>query len=315
MGGVFCLVILQNGNRRKLKLATGTYAEFLEKLTAIVDVDLENTLIQMFDSDLDDFVDLAPEDDIPNKAKLRVVSRSTSILCNAAAVAAGRNVIPSQNVAPSCSQDSCAIQPAPIREQGEVVLQACEAAIQEDGSDAMETSQALLIVTRIEDAPCAVLSYRQMSGSDEMQIEDAAISHASMHNNDDYLKFQLPPSFGIWCDTFLQSKQPVTAKVKMHIISHLFKACYRMTPCPTPRLYNKVLDSLRGKVPTCDEREVQQAPLVDRPEEQVQKRTREPHGGFSCYSRSTGKRLDSTFHNLMLTMHAPTLTHSMRRHN
>ncbi|XP_075724879.1 uncharacterized protein LOC119179373 isoform X2 [Rhipicephalus microplus] len=197
----------------------------------------------MFDSDLDDFVDLAPEDDIPNKAKLRVVSRSTSILCNAAAVAAG------QNVAPSCSQDSCAIQPAPIREQGEVVLQACEAAIQEDGSDAMETSQALLIVTRIEDAPCAVLSYRQMSGSDEVQIEDAAISHASMHDNEDHLKFQLPPSFGIWCDTFLRSKQPVTAKVKTHIISHLFKACYRMTSCSTPRLYNKVLDSLVAKYP------------------------------------------------------------------
>ncbi|KAH8037621.1 hypothetical protein HPB51_015055 [Rhipicephalus microplus] len=268
MGDVFCLVILQNGNRRKLKLATGTYAEFLEKLTAIVDVDLENTLvhffhapsacssfydviivgsvkdgdvifgvpalmkqrlgclvadskkqnviscpeqIQMFDSDLDDFVDLAPEDDIPNKAKLRVVSRSTSILCNAAAVAAGQNVVPSHNVAPSCSQGS--------------------------------------IVTRIEDAPCAVLSYRQMSGSDEMQIEDTAISHTSMHDNDDYLKFQLPPSFGIWCDTFLRSKQPVTAKVKTHIISHLFKACYKMTPCPTPRLYNKVLDSLVAKYP------------------------------------------------------------------
>ncbi|KAL1443500.1 hypothetical protein MTO96_007412 [Rhipicephalus appendiculatus] len=100
MGDVFCLVILQNGNRRKLKLATGTYAEFLEKLTAIVDVDLEDTLIQMFDSDLDDFVDLVPEDEIPNKAKLRVVSRSASILCNAAAAADG------QNVAPTCPQDS-----------------------------------------------------------------------------------------------------------------------------------------------------------------------------------------------------------------
>ncbi|KAL1443501.1 hypothetical protein MTO96_007413 [Rhipicephalus appendiculatus] len=121
--------------------------------------------------------------------------------------------------------------------------------IQGAGSDAMETSQAVLIVTRMEDAPCAVLSYRQVSGSDEMQIEDAAISHTSKHNNDDYPKFELPPSFGVWCDTFLKSKRPVTAKVKTHIISLLFKACYRMTPYPTPRLYNKVLDSLVAKYP------------------------------------------------------------------
>ncbi|KAH7939759.1 hypothetical protein HPB52_017153 [Rhipicephalus sanguineus] len=205
MGDVFCLVILQNGNRRKLKLATGTYAEFLEKLTAIVDVDLEDTLIQMFDSDLDDFVDLVPEDEIPNKAKLRVVSRSASILCTAAMATGGQN----------------ATLKSPIN----------------------------LTVTRIEDTPYAVLSYRQVSGSDEMQVDDTAISHTSMHNSDDSLKFVLPPSFGVWCDTFLQSKRPVTAKVKTHIISVLFKACYGVTPYPTPRLYNKVLDSLVAKYP------------------------------------------------------------------
>ncbi|KAH7943283.1 hypothetical protein HPB52_006717 [Rhipicephalus sanguineus] len=205
MGDVFCLVILQNGNRRKLKLAMGTYAEFLEKLTAIVDVDLEDTLIQMFDTDLDDFVDLVPGDEIPNKAKLRVVSRSASILCNAAMATCGQNAEP--------------------------------------------TSPQNLIVTRMEDAPCAVLSYRQVGSSDEMQVDDTAISHTSMHNSDDSLKFVLPPSFGVWCDTFLQSKRPVTAKVKTHMVSVLFKACYRVTPYPTPRLYNKVLDSLVAKYP------------------------------------------------------------------
>ncbi|XP_049273578.1 uncharacterized protein LOC119400207 [Rhipicephalus sanguineus] len=205
MGDVFCLVILQNGNRRKLKLATGTYAEFLEKLTAVVDVDLENTLIQIFDTDLDDFVDLVSEDEIPNKAKLRVVSRSTSILCNAAVAANAQNVA--------------------------------------------ATSPQNQIVTQIEDAPHAVLSYKQVSGSDKMQVDDAAISHMSMHDSDDHLKFVLPPSFGIWCDTFLRSKQPLTEKVKMHIISVLFKACYRITAHPTPRLYNKVLDSLVAKYP------------------------------------------------------------------
>ncbi|XP_037523087.1 uncharacterized protein LOC119400171 [Rhipicephalus sanguineus] len=243
MGDVFCLVILQNGNRRKLKLAMGTYAEFLEKLTAIVDVDLEDTLIQMFDTDLDDFVDLVPGDEIPNKAKLRVVSRSASILCNAAMATCG------QNAEPTSPQNLCAIQPASVDEQGEVLLQASDIGIQEAGSDAMETSQAVLIVTRMEDAPCAVLSYRQVGSSDEMQVDDTAISHTSMHNSDDSLKFVLPPSFGVWCDTFLQSKRPVTAKVKTHMVSVLFKACYRVTPYPTPRLYNKVLDSLVAKYP------------------------------------------------------------------
>ncbi|XP_049274215.1 uncharacterized protein LOC119403288 [Rhipicephalus sanguineus] len=243
MGDVFCLVILQNGNRRKLKLATGTYAEFLEKLTAIVDVDLEDTLIQMFDSDLDDFVDLVPEDEIPNKAKLRVVSRSASILCTAAMATGGQNATLKSPI------NLCAIQPASVQEQGEVSLQACDIGIQEAGSDTLETSQAVLTVTRIEDTPYAVLSYRQVSGSDEMQVDDTAISHTSMHNSDDSLKFVLPPSFGVWCDTFLQSKRPVTAKVKTHIISVLFKACYGVTPYPTPRLYNKVLDSLVAKYP------------------------------------------------------------------
>ncbi|KAL1473136.1 hypothetical protein MTO96_022515 [Rhipicephalus appendiculatus] len=243
MGDVFCLVILQNGNRRKLKLATGTYAEFLEKLTAIVDVDLENTLIQMFDTDLEDFVDLVPEDDIPNKAKLRIISRSASVLCNVA-VATG-----DQNVTPTCPQNPCAIQPASIHGQGEVSLQACKAGIQEAGSDAMETSQPVGILTRIKDAPCAVLSYRQVSGSYEMQVDDAAISHRSMHDSDDYLKFVLPPSFGISCDTFLKNRRPLTAEVKTHIISLLFKACYSITPHPTPKLYNKVLDSLVAKYP------------------------------------------------------------------
>nr|XP_037286349.1 LOW QUALITY PROTEIN: uncharacterized protein LOC119179385 [Rhipicephalus microplus] len=94
MSAVFCLVILQNGSRRKLKLATGTYAEFLQKVTAIVDVDLENTLIQVYDTDLDDFVDLAPEDEILNKAKLRVISRSASVLCHAAVDTGDQDVAP-----------------------------------------------------------------------------------------------------------------------------------------------------------------------------------------------------------------------------
>nr|XP_037286338.1 uncharacterized protein LOC119179374 [Rhipicephalus microplus] len=94
MGYVFCLVIFQSGNRRKLKLATGAYSELVEKLTEIVDVDHKNTLVQMFDTDLDDFVDLVPGEKIPNKAKLRVISRKASALCNPAVATAGRSVAP-----------------------------------------------------------------------------------------------------------------------------------------------------------------------------------------------------------------------------
>ncbi|KAL1443502.1 hypothetical protein MTO96_007414 [Rhipicephalus appendiculatus] len=140
MGFVFCLIILQNGNRRKLKLATGAYAELLKELTGIVDVDHENTLIQMFDTDLDDFVDLVPGDEIPNKAKLRVISRSASTLCNAAVATAV------QNVATTCPRNLPATKPALVNEQEEVSLQACEAGIQEVGGDAVETSEPVLII-------------------------------------------------------------------------------------------------------------------------------------------------------------------------
>ncbi|XP_037523098.2 uncharacterized protein LOC119400176 [Rhipicephalus sanguineus] len=101
-------------------------------------------------------------------------------------------------------------------------------------------------VTRIQDALCAMQPYSIVN---DMQADDAAISPAAAQDKQDYLKFMLPPSFGVWYDAFLQSKRPITRKVRTHIISVLFKACYRTTLYPTSRLYQKVLDSLVAKYP------------------------------------------------------------------
>ncbi|XP_075724876.1 uncharacterized protein LOC119183246 isoform X2 [Rhipicephalus microplus] len=268
MGYVFCLVIFQSGNRRKLKLATGAYSELVEKLTEIVDVDHKNTLVQMFDTDLDDFVDLVPGEKIPNKAKLRVISRKASALCNPAVATAGRSV------APPCLRNLPVTEPPLAKEQREVSVQACEAEIQEASSGSMETPEPVFVieipsetvrcsdaavqtvpfggcgspgcmaanVTRTQDAWCATQPFSITEASVD-------ITPAVTRDKKDHLKFVLPPSFGGWCDLFLQRKRPITRKVRTHIISVLFKACYRMTLYPTSRLYKKVLDSLVAKYP------------------------------------------------------------------
>lgn len=76
MGDIFCLVILESGSRRKLKLQEGTYDELLASLRGLTDVVLDNTLIQIFDADLEDFVDLLPDETIENKAKLRIIQKT-----------------------------------------------------------------------------------------------------------------------------------------------------------------------------------------------------------------------------------------------
>ncbi|KAH8037624.1 hypothetical protein HPB51_015058 [Rhipicephalus microplus] len=210
MGYVFCLVIFQSGNRRKLKLATGAYSELVEKLTEIVDVDHKNTLVQMFDTDLDDFVDLVPGEKIPNKAKLRVISRKASALCNPAVATAGRSV------APPCLQNLVVEIPSET-------VRCSDAAVQTVpfggcGSPGCTAAN----VTRTQDAWCAM----QPSMITEACVD---ITPAVTRDKKDHLKFVLPPSFGGWCDLFLQRKRPITRKVRTHIISVLFKACYRMT--------------------------------------------------------------------------------------
>ncbi|XP_075557656.1 uncharacterized protein LOC142589886 isoform X2 [Dermacentor variabilis] len=280
MGDVFCLVILQSGNRRKLKLTTGTHVELLEKLAGIVEFDSENTLIQIFDADLDDFVDLLPEDPIPNKAKLRAFSRSASTMCGVPVTTCG------YNAPPACPppQASCASETASVHGEGDVSLQACDAVeIQETADYTMETSEPVLFIEiprlsvtssdaavqtiavaesdtpgvpggtavklpQVQDEPSPVQCNRLVSTID-VSTDSTASSPVAKCNRDDCLKFVLPPSFGISCDTFLENKRPVTAKVRRHIVSVLFKACCKMTLYPTNRLYNRVLDSLVTKYP------------------------------------------------------------------
>ncbi|XP_049523713.1 uncharacterized protein LOC119453306 isoform X2 [Dermacentor silvarum] len=89
----------------------------------------------------------------------------------------------------------------------------------------------------------------RLSAGDVVSKDNTAPSPMAGHNRDDCFKFELPPSFGISCDTLLENKRPVTAKVRRHIVSVLFKACCKMTLYPTNRLYNRVLDSLVTKYP------------------------------------------------------------------
>nr|XP_050029764.1 uncharacterized protein LOC126525847 isoform X1 [Dermacentor andersoni] len=281
MGDVFCLVILQSGNRRKLKLTTGTHVELLEKLAGIVEFDSENTLIQIFDADLDDFVDLLPGDAIPNKAKLRAFSRSASTMCGVPVTTCGHNA------PPACPppQATCASETASAHGEGDVSLQACDAAeIQETTDYTMETSEPVLFieiprlsvtssdaavqtiavaecdtlgvpggtaakVPHVQEEPSSVLPNKSMSTIAVVSTGNTAPSPIAKCNRDDCLKFVLPPSFGISCDTFLENKWPVTAKVRRHIVSVLFKACCKMTLYPTNRLYSRVLDSLVTKYP------------------------------------------------------------------
>lgn len=235
MGDVFCLIILQSGNRRKLKLTTGTYVELLEKLAGIVEFDSENTLIQIFDADLDDFVDLLPGDAIPNKAKLRVFSRSASTMCGVPVSTCGFNA------PPACPppQAPCASKAASVHGEGDVSLQASDAAgIQETGDYAMETSQSVLFIEiprlpvtssdaavqtiaeaesdtpggpgatavtlmYVQDESSVVLPNRPASTGDVVSKDNTAPSPMAGHNRDDCFKFELPPSFGISCDTLL----------------------------------------------------------------------------------------------------------------
>ncbi|XP_072142394.1 uncharacterized protein [Dermacentor andersoni] len=75
MAGVVCLAILETGERKKLVLPTGTHAELLAALAPFVPVN-ENTLLQVHDDDLDDFIDLEADAIIPTKAKIKVARKT-----------------------------------------------------------------------------------------------------------------------------------------------------------------------------------------------------------------------------------------------
>ncbi|XP_070382627.1 uncharacterized protein [Dermacentor albipictus] len=75
MAGVVCLAILETGERKKLVLPTGAHSELLAALAPFVPVN-ENTLLQIHDDDLDDFIDLEADAIIPTKAKIKVARKT-----------------------------------------------------------------------------------------------------------------------------------------------------------------------------------------------------------------------------------------------
>ncbi|KAL3244581.1 hypothetical protein MRX96_047155 [Rhipicephalus microplus] len=68
---VACVVILEDGQKKKVKLQTGLQEELLLALSSLTSVS-DDTLIQMYDEEVDDFTDLEPDTPVHNKAKIKL---------------------------------------------------------------------------------------------------------------------------------------------------------------------------------------------------------------------------------------------------
>lgn len=354
MGDVFCLVMLESGSRRKLKLETGAYEELLAGLAGIDEFDSRNTLIQIFDTDLEDFVDLMPDDVVPNKAKVRVVRKNSPAPSSTAASPVKASVPtnhPSQQYAhqvaprpPVSSQEvfhisgpgdqlhysiqSSDVSVAPTVYTLTDVLVHAPCVIAKGSDNGAEASQSMIIgVTDVLDAPAAhsqemkataqsttcvelaesntciapaqsntcvepdqsntcvtptqsntcvapaqsnktaepgaatmrlsrvtedlraMLPPHLVTDDVKQTVRNIAIIPKNEHDRNDYLKFRLPTSFGVWCDVALERKTVITPKLRRHIINILFQACYKISLYPTRRLYRRAIDVLVMKYP------------------------------------------------------------------
>ncbi|XP_050029767.2 uncharacterized protein [Dermacentor andersoni] len=309
MGDIFCLVMLESGSRRKLKLETGSYDELLTGLAGIAEVDFRNTLIQIFDTDLEDFVDLLPGDVVPNKAKVRIVTKKDPAP-STAATSPIKAILPShplhqavRQVAPHTalrqvvsplprhldvrpynvqSRDVNAV-PAICAADGVLVQAPCADTTTSTDCDT-DSVESIMIVEDVPDEPAVhsqeeAVSTAAAEAEKAKETEDAAMRLSRVtedlramlpsqleagnlpltskmtiipkheHDRKDYLKFTLPPSFGIWCDRALERKTLITPKMRRHIIFVLFQACFKITLYPTMRLYRRAIDSLVVKYP------------------------------------------------------------------
>ncbi|XP_049523710.1 uncharacterized protein LOC119453305 isoform X4 [Dermacentor silvarum] len=271
MGDVFCLVMLESGSRRKLKLETGSYDELLAGLAGIAEVDFRNTLIQIFDTDLEDFVDLLPGDVVPNKAKVRIITKNEAAPSTAAASPV-KAVLPSHplpqavhQVAPRhtasrqvVSQLPRKIEVLPYNLKSSVedvpdnpAVHSEEVAVltaSAESEKAKEPEDTAVRLSRVTEDLRAMLPSRP--GADDLPPpSNMTIIPKHEHDRKDYLKFKLPPSFGVWCDIALERKALITPKMRRHIIFVLFQACYKITLYPTMRLYRRAIDSLVVKYP------------------------------------------------------------------
>ncbi|KAH7948825.1 hypothetical protein HPB49_002689 [Dermacentor silvarum] len=71
---VVCLAILENGQRKKLTLQTGLQEELLTALSSLTTI-TDSTLIQIFDDEIEDFIDMEPGTPVHNKAKIKLMRK------------------------------------------------------------------------------------------------------------------------------------------------------------------------------------------------------------------------------------------------
>nr|XP_054926046.1 zinc finger protein 678-like [Dermacentor andersoni] len=74
VASVVCLAILENGQRKKLTLQSGLQDELLTELSSITSI-TDSTLLQIYDDELEDFVDLEPGTPVHNKAKIKLARK------------------------------------------------------------------------------------------------------------------------------------------------------------------------------------------------------------------------------------------------
>ncbi|XP_077490754.1 uncharacterized protein LOC144101449 isoform X2 [Amblyomma americanum] len=254
MGDIFCLVILESGSRRKLKLQTGTYDELQGSLAGIVELDPNNTLVQIYDSDLDDFVDLLPGDVVPNRAKLRVIQKASSAWCTPPGNAAISSPLP-QSTLQIVSASSVAASPFVKKKskQPSIFPYSGDELREDYSTGAMVASEpggsedAFMRLLQVPDALRAMLP--NYPAADVVgNLCDVDVVPAQEQDRNDYLKFTLP-SFGTWCDIVLMRKSPLTTSIRRHIINTIFNACFKITLYPTRQLYRTAIDALCLRYP------------------------------------------------------------------
>ncbi|KAL1443506.1 hypothetical protein MTO96_007418 [Rhipicephalus appendiculatus] len=283
MGDVFCLVMLESGSRRKLKLETGAYEELLAGLSGIDEFDSRNTLIQIFDADLEDFVDLLPGDVVPNKAKQFVhqvamrpppspqkvyhISRqgdqmhyniqSSDVSVAPTVCTLGDVLVQAPYVSVKKGSDSDAKASESMIIGVEDVPDAPAAHSQEmralvapaQSNKTAEPGAAAMRLSRVTEDLRAMLPDHLVTDDVKQVVPNMAIIPKHEHDRNDYLKFELPSSFGVWCDLALERKTVITPKLRRHIITVLFQACYKISLYPTMRLYRRAIDALMVKYP------------------------------------------------------------------
>nr|XP_054925986.1 uncharacterized protein LOC129384487 [Dermacentor andersoni] len=120
MAGTVCLAVLEDGQRKKISLPNGAYGELLRALRSLTDID-DTTLIQMYDEEVEDYVDLDMHSNILNKAKIRLARRIAPQMDRAGpafAVRGGGNTEMTQSSAVTeCAEEVQHVQSVPLEKE------------------------------------------------------------------------------------------------------------------------------------------------------------------------------------------------------